>query len=633
MIMMEQPSPQTVLVIDDDPVVCESIAVYLGDSGYRILRAGDGQAGIDMFRNEGPDIVLVDLRMPRVDGLTVLSTVTGESPNTPVIVVSGTGILQDAIEALRLGAQDFVTKPILDMAVLEHAVEKALERARLKMENLRYKEHLEDEIARRTQDLKNRTSALAQSNRRLEIEISEHRKTESALRESEGKLSAVVEVFDGFIYTCTEDYRISFMNRKMIEKVGRDAIGETCYRGLYGQDEPCSWCALDRVYEKKTVRREIQDPETGIWYYAIHVPIFDSEGRVSKAEGILIDITDRKMAEEELKAREDTLKKENIRLRSSMAHAQRLGKIIGKSSAMQGVYDTIFKAARSSANVIIYGESGTGKELVAATIHELSDRSDKPFITVNCGAIPESLIESELFGYKKGAFTGAVMDKPGYLEMADGGTLFLDEIGEIDANMQVKLLRAIEGGGYTPVGGSDIKKPEIRFISATNRDLKDLVTKGVIREDFYYRVHIIPIHLPPLRQRKDDIPLLIQHFLQEISDESGVISIPAPVMKSMQKHQWPGNVRELQNAVHRYVTLKEFEGEDFVGERMPLPAPSELETGADSNLDLAQMIQRYEKQVLKKVLEDHRWHRGKTARVLGIDRRTLFRKIRSHGLE
>ena len=630
---MEPNLSETVLVIDDDPVVCDSIAAYLTDSGYHVVKAGDGEAGIDMFRENRPDIVLVDLRMPKVDGLTVLSTVNNESPNTPVIVVSGTGILQDAIEALRLGAQDFVTKPILDLAVLQHAVEKALERSRLYMENVRYREHLEDEIAKRTRDLKNQTSALAQSNRRLEIEISEHKKTESALKESEGKLSAVVEVFDGFIYTCTRDFRIEFINRKMVEKIGHDATGETCYRGLYGQEEPCSWCGLDRVFNGETVRREIQDPQTGIWHYAIHAPIFDSEGRVSKAEGILIDITDRKMAEEELKAREDSLKKENIRLRSSMTHSQRLGKIIGKSTAMQGVYDTIFKAARSRANVIIYGESGTGKELVAATIHELSDRSDKPFVTVNCGAIPLNLIESEFFGYKKGAFTGAAFDKSGYLDMADGGTLFLDEIGEIDPNMQVKLLRAVEGGGYTPVGGSEIKKPDIRLISATNKDLKDLVKKGIIREDFFYRVHILPIHLPPLRQRKDDISLLIQNFLQEISDESGVVSIPTSVMKSMQQHHWPGNVRELQNAVHRYVTLKEFDGGDFAEDQKK--ASSDDVPGMEdlSHSDLAHMLQRYEKRVLKQVLDRHRWHRGKAARALGVDRRTLFRKIKFHGLE
>jgi len=181
---------------------------------------------------------------------------------------------------------------------------------------------------------------------------------------------------------------------------------------------------------------------------------------------------------------------------------------------MQDVYEFILQAAATQANVIIYGESGTGKELVAKAIHETSDRSKKSFVTVHCGAIPETLMESEFFGYKKGSFTGANLDKRGYLDEADGGTLFLDEVGEIGLNMQVKLLRAIAGGGYTPVGSSTKKNTDVRIVAATNRNLRDMVKRGIMREDFFYRIHILPIYLPPLRDRKDDLPLLVDHFLQ-----------------------------------------------------------------------------------------------------------------------
>ncbi len=185
---------------------------------------------------------------------------------------------------------------------------------------------------------------------------------------------------------------------------------------------------------------------------------------------------------------------------------------------MQEVYELILKAAATNANAIIYGESGTGKELVARAIHRLNNRKEGRFIPVNCGAIPENLLESEFFGYRKGAFTGAAADKEGYLDLADGGTLFLDELGEIGPNLQVKLLRVLEGGGYSAVGGRDVKKPDVRIIAATNRDLKAQVNRGLMREDFFYRVHIIPIQLPSLRERREDIPLLIEHFMQSEGD-------------------------------------------------------------------------------------------------------------------
>jgi transcriptional regulator with PAS, ATPase and Fis domain len=204
------------------------------------------------------------------------------------------------------------------------------------------------------------------------------------------------------------------------------------------------------------------------------------------------------------------------------------------------------KAAESNANVIIYGESGTGKELVAKSIHALSDRGSKPFVPVNCGAIPENLIESEFFGYQKGAFTGANQEKAGFLSAANGGTLFLDEVGEINANMQIKLLRAIDGGGFSPLGSNQIVKPDIRIIAATNRDLADKIHQGHFRSDFFYRIHVIPINLPSLRERREDIPLLIHHFLQLFGDDNKLQSIPETTMQAMQRYDWPGNVREFK---------------------------------------------------------------------------------------
>jgi PAS domain S-box-containing protein len=366
------------------------------------------------------------------------------------------------------------------------------------------------------------------------------------------------------------------------------------------------------------------------------------------------DITSRKQAEIALLESREHLQKENLRLRSSIRERYRFCDIIGKSQVMQEVYEFILQAAATQANVIIYGESGTGKELVAKAIHETSDRSRKGFVTVHCGAIPETLMESEFFGYKKGAFTGASMDKRGYLDESDGGTLFLDEVGEIGLNMQVKLLRAISGDGYTPVGSNLTKNSDVRIIAATNRNLRDLVKRGVMREDFFYRIHILPIYLPPLRERKDDLPLLVDHFLH-LHDKNHP-PLPGNVAEALLNYDWPGNIRELQNVLHRYLTLKRL---DFAG--MPTARSAPVETGpannADSISDISDMnvmngrhvqlthdngktdaeessmaLKTFEKDHILKALSENNWHRHKTASALGINRKTLFRKMQKFGL-
>ena len=278
-----------------------------------------------------------------------------------------------------------------------------------------------------------------------------------------------------------------------------------------------------------------------------------------------------KKAMDELKASETSLHEENVRLKANIKKRYWFGKIIGKSPVMQEIYELILKAAASDAGVIVYGESGTGKELVAEAIHKMSDRKEKPFVPVNASGVAETLLESEFFGYKKGAFTGANMDKRGLLQSADKGTLFLDELGEIGPNLQAKLLRAIEGGGFTPVGGLEAETSDFRVIAATNKDLKEQVKKGLIREDFFYRIHIIPIYLPPLRERKEDIPLLIEHFMQNYPPSKNLPKITVAVMEALTSYDWPGNVRELQNTLHRYVTLKRL---DFLGAPLSAPAPS-----------------------------------------------------------
>ncbi len=624
-----------ILVIDDEALIRQSIATYLEDSGFKVIEADDGPTGIQMAHAQNPDVILLDLRMPEMDGLQVLAEVSRDLAETPVIVVTGAGVLKDAMEAVRLGAFDFISKPIIDMAILEHAVRKAVDRRRLLRENQQYRLHLESEIESRTRALTQQTLHLEQINRKLSAEMAEHRRTEAALRHSQSQLTDVIAVFEGFIYAVDGDYRLSFMNPRLMAHTDCAAAEGVCHRVIYHRDSPCPWCPLAEVLEDRTIRQELQSSDDGRWYYGIYSPLNASQVGVIGCQAIVMDIHDRKQAEEHLRLEADRLQAQNLRLRHSLKGAVRFGDIIGKSAAMHAVYQSILKAAESSANVIVYGESGTGKELVAKTIHRLSDRGDKSFVPVNCGAIPDNLFESEFFGYKRGAFTGAEHDRQGFLTAAQGGTLFLDEVGEIPPNMQVKLLRAIDGGGYTPLGSREAIVPDIRIVAATNRDLQQLVAAGRFRKDFYYRIHVVPITLPPLRERSEDIPLLIHHFLQVFSQDGQRQSIPDRIMQSMQHYHWPGNVRELQNAVQQYIALQDV---DVIAKLPPgsdtLPAIDvPMEELMTTRPRLSEAMRDFEKRYIAHLLMAHQWHRSKVAEMLGIDRRTLFRKIQNYKIK
>jgi PAS domain S-box-containing protein len=473
-------------------------------------------------------------------------------------------------------------------------------------------------------------------------DITDYRQAEESLRQSKKRLDLAMEATSDALW----DWDL-ISNKTYFNPCFYTMLGYTPYELPQNFK---TWRALIHPEDKQNTIHKVQEyvrkkigsfdveyrlkTKQGGWRWIMargKVVDRDNTGTPIRMVGTHVDITERKRNEEALRISEAHLRKENIRLRESFKGSNQFGNIIGKSKVMHDIYEVILKAALSNANVIIYGESGTGKELVAQTIHDLSNRGSRNFMTVNCGAIPNNLIESEFFGYKKGAFTGADIDKPGYLDMADGGTLFMDEVGELDPNIQVKLLRAIEGGGYTPVGSREIKKTDIRIIAATNRDLKECVEKGTIRKDFFYRIHILPIHVPPLRERKEDISLLVYHFLQEYTGDENIHSIPEHIIKSMQNYDWPGNVRELQNAVHRYITLKEIKFMDISGSKSEEPEniPESLIIQNNRNLKLNAVMESVEKIYIKRLLEEQQWHKTKVASILGINRKTLFRKIKN----
>ncbi len=325
------------------------------------------------------------------------------------------------------------------------------------------------------------------------------------------------------------------------------------------------------------------------------------------------------------------LKKENTLLRREVKKNWTYAQIIGKSRAMKNVFDMIDRVASATANVLIQGESGTGKELVARAIHEQGGRRQGPFVAINCTAIPDTLLESELFGHAKGAFTGAIAKKKGLFEEAHGGTLFLDEIGDLDLSLQAKLLRVIQEKRIKPVGDNEYKDIDVRIISATHKDLQKAVKEDLFREDLFYRLSVIPIVIPPLRYRREDIPLLAQFFIDKYaaSNKSSVRGFTKAAMGKMMSAPWDGNVRELENIMERVVVLTD---RDLVEvEDLPLQETADSEGFfANTNVDLP-TLEQLEKRYMKHVLDRVGGKKEKAAQILGINRRTLYRKEREYG--
>jgi transcriptional regulator with PAS, ATPase and Fis domain len=314
--------------------------------------------------------------------------------------------------------------------------------------------------------------------------------------------------------------------------------------------------------------------------------------------------------------------------------------IIGQSRKMREVFELVSKVADCDSTILLNGETGTGKGMVARAIHQKSKRHDKPFISINCGAIPENLLESELFGHVRGAFTGATCSKQGKFELADGGTIFLDEIGDMSADLQVKVLKVLEEGEFEQVGGAKSINVDVRIIAATHRDLSEEVQKGNFREDLYYRLYVIPLMLPSLRDRKSDIPFLISHFI-ELSNQKNcrsVHDVADDALQMMMNYSWPGNVRELKNMVERMVVLK---GNGKISAR-DLPAelksshrfePSTTIEISDEGICLNSAVTEFEKALILQSLEKTKWVKNKAAKLLHLNRTTLVEKIKRHHLQ
>jgi len=470
--------------------------------------------------------------------------------------------------------------------------------------------------------------------------ITDKKKVEIAFAESERQLITLMSNLPGMAYKCSGNASrtMSFVSNGCLELTGYPASklvnnAELAFHDLVNQEDFQSQISVIEQgiaqkgsyrisYRIKTASNEEK------WVLDKGIGVYSNEGLLAGTEGFITDITENKKSEL-------SLQDENLKLKSSIGERYRFGNIIGKSALMQELYQNIIEAAASDASVLLLGESGTGKELVALAIHENSDRHHKPFIPVNCSAIPSGLIESEFFGHKKGAFTGAQFSTKGYLHAANNGMLFMDEVGDVDLNTQVKLLRVLESGEYTPVGETEGRKSNFRLISATNKDPADLIRNNSMRLDFFYRIGVIPIVIPPLRERTEDIPLLAEHFFKKLNPGKTHKKLSGLQLDKLMSHNWTGNVRELQNVLHRFITTGEIrflqisrsEPENITQPETVILSPPQ------PSLKPTDKIGDLEKEHLIEVLNRVRWNRTKAAEILGISRRALYRKVEKYQLK
>ncbi len=425
---------------------------------------------------------------------------------------------------------------------------------------------------------------------------------------------AILESISDGVFTVNNDWRITSFNRAAEEITGtpRDqAIGQLCSE-VFRSSMCENHCALRQTLAdgKPIINR------TGYMINATgrRIPISISTAVLRDSRGRIIGGAETFRDLSEVEA-----------LRKQLSGQRQLGDLVSHSPVMHDIFQLITAVAASSSTVLIQGETGTGKELVARAIHSISDRAAQPFIAVNCGALPDTLLESELFGHKKGAFTGAVADKPGRFAAAGRGTLFLDEIGEISPALQVRLLRVLQEHQFEPLGSTRSEPCHARILAATNRNLEHMVEEGEFRRDLFYRIQVVQIDLPPLRQRMEDLPLLVDHFIQRFNQlqHKNITSVTPAALSALMAHHWPGNVRELENVVERaFVLCKTSE--------IDLPClPTALQQGAaDSGAQAMRASRRqHERQVILAALKRNHYNRAATARELNIHKATLYRKI------
>jgi len=578
----ESSLPQ-IVVVDDAPANLRLLTDLLTKAGYIARPALNGKIALSSIRLNPPDVVLLDIMLPDISGYEVCQLLKADprTSDIPIIFISAKTELLDKVKGFELGAVDYVSKPFQPQEVLAriqaHVTIRRLQ-LQLQAQNLLLNE----------QNLRFRTLAEAT--------------LEGIILHAQGRIIDVNQValnlFDVDRETMLDAEFSDFISEPFRESVASLLMADAEHpleiegRARHGTPIPLEIYARRMNYQGRD----------------IHI-------------AVLRDLSWKKRIE----AENTKLQRENLALKTTSRERYRLGQIIGKSRGIQEVYTLIAAAAASEFHVVISGESGTGKELVAHTIHTLSSRGNQPFVPVNCGAVTETIFEREFFGHRKGAFTGADRNAPGYFEAAAQGTLFLDEIGELSFAMQVKLLRALESREFTPVGANTPRHLEARILAATNKHLPDMVHNKTFREDLFYRLHVMEIVVPPLRERREDIPLLLEAFMQEYAPET---TLPPAILEAFMRYEWPGNIRELQNRLQRYLATGRM---DIPGLDVP-PALTLPDQPLPPGTQLHTAVEALEARLIRETLIRNKWRRVKTAEELGIPRRTLQRKVEKYGI-
>ena len=563
-----------------------------------------------------PSLILLDVRMPDMDGFEVCKRLKqdGRTCDIPIIFISALQDVQDKLRGFEVGGVDYISKPFQE--------EEVLVRVRTHMDLRNMQLNLEEIVARRTAE--------------LESEINERKQAEKKLTKSEAKYRGLVDNSIVGVFATTLDGRFTFVN---------DAMAK-----MFDFDNPETMIAqrsLERWRDPKDRERmlaELQQHGRVTNFEAetithtdrkIHV-LFSAKQVGNDIRGMVMDITERKQAETKLQEAYTEIEQLQMQLQAESAYLQEEIKlehnfenIIGQSDALKYVLHRVEMVAPQDSTVTILGETGTGKELIARALHQLSSRNKRPLVKVNCAALPAELIESELFGREKGAFTGATTTQVGRFELANKSTLFLDEIGELPFELQAKLLRVLESGEFERLGSPRMLHSDARIITATNRDLEEQVRKKRFREDLWYRLKIFPITIPPLRDRTEDIPLLVDHFVQFFSRKMGKktasLKITKSSMRALQSYSWPGNVRELEHVVESALIISEKNKLHF-----------DLPKTADAATSKLKSFEEMEREYILEVLKAKDWKiggRDSASSILGLPPSTLRSRIKKLGLK
>ena len=619
-----------VLFIDDDEGIRKVFSILLRKEGYQVFTAKNGEEGLKIFKQEIPPIVIADVKMPGINGIEVLKRVKEINPEAEVIIITGHGDMNSAIEALKLDASDFLPKPV-KLEALSVALKRAQKKLELRRKLKEYTHNLENLVRERTEELQR-----AQEQIKTFYEVSRYVSENTSLKETIDFILKKIKEMVNY------DYALPLIfNSKKYNFVNIEGYDSPNILGNWTQ--AYSIASMTEPIDMKRWRSK-KLPLTGSlkkFSYISSIPIVKEKEVMGSI--ILASYNSGSFSAQNMRfiylmlsqtsgvIKRIILQNEQLeRLHNQIKMLSGYGDIIGKDPKMQRIYQLILDIAPSNATVLIQGESGTGKELVARAIHMNSPRKDKPFVVVNCSAYPQALIESELFGYEKGAFTGATQRKLGRFEIAHEGTIFLDEVSEIPFPSQVKILRFLQFQEFERLGGTETIKVNVRVIAATNKDLNEEVKKGNFREDLYYRLNVIPINLPPLRERKGDIPLLAEYFLKRLSTKSGkgIKELSPSAMQSLINYNWPGNVRELENVLEYAFVLTK--GKVIGAKALP---PALRSSDISWNKDKIASLEDNEKKFLIEMLNEFNWNKLQVAKRLGISRSTLYAKLKKYKLK